>query len=319
MLITEAITKPTFANHESFHLRYSWLKKAYDSVQKNNRMFSSDEATIKLGVGKNMVRAIRFWAIAHKILDTKGSGTNAITYPTQMGHMIFNEKNGLDPYIENPNTLWLLHWLLYVKPCKIPVWWIIMNEFSTANIKIKDVTDDVILRVTNTQEWKTPSEKSIKKDMSVFINTYSTKHDKISMEDYLDCPFRQLKMLKQRSHETIQFVFGKKFGLSPEIAAFACLDFMVRAGITARTISISKLASEAGGIGNTFKLFENDIVELLGHACNESDLLRIQNTAGVQNLVLEDSAEKISFDILAKAYGKKKITIPLVAKNEVIT
>ena len=318
MLITEAIPKPTFANHESFHLRYSWLKKAYDSVQKNDHIFSSDDATVKLGVGKNMVRAIRFWAMAHKILYTKGSGANTTTHHTDMGYWIFNEKSGLDPYLENPNTLWLLHWLLYAKPCKIPVWWIIMNEFSTANTKIKDVTDDVILRVTNTQEWKTPSEKSIKKDVNVFINTYSTRHDKVSMEDYLDCPFRQLHMIKQRSRETIQFVFGKKFGLSPEIVAFACLDFMVRAGITAQTISISKLASDAGGVGNTFKLFENDIVELLGHACDKSDSLRMQNIAGVQNLVLDDSPEKISLDMLTKVYNKKNTLALPVSKNGVI-
>ena len=316
MLITEAVESPTFANHESFHLRYGWLKKAYNQTLEDSRIFSRDDATIKLGVGKNMVRAIRFWGIANKILETRGSGKNTGTYPTDMGHIIFDD-NGLDPYLEKPDTLWLLHWLLYAKPCKVPVWWMIMNEFPATNVNIEDITNDVTRRVTNISDWKTPSPKSIKKDVDVFIHTYTTRQDKLSMEDYLDCPFRQLRMIKQKERESIRFVFGKKFVMSPELIAFACLDFINRLTNKSKTISVGRLATEPGGVGNIFKLSENDLSELLNHVCDKSNSLNMQNINGAQHLVLYDSADTISRKMLENAYGKK-ISIPNRIKNEVI-
>lgn len=318
MLITEAVPKATFANHESFHLRYGWLKKAYNQTLDDPRIFSRDDATIKLGVGKNMVRAIKFWGIASKILETSGSGKNTTTKPSEMGDIIFDDKNGLDPYLEKPDTLWLLHWLLYAKPCRIPVWWIIMNEFSATNVKIEDIIKKTDLRVRNISSWKPPSSKSIKKDVDVFIHTYTTRQDKLSMEDYLDCPFRQLKMIKQKDRDTIRFVFGKKFEISSEMMTFACLDFMERSSITSKTISVGRLATEPGGVGNIFKLSESDLAELLNRACDKHNSLSMQNINGAQHLVLNDSPKIIAKQMLAKAYDKKRLAPTKRIENEMI-
>ena len=303
MLITNAITTPTFANHESFHLRYGWLKKAYNQILDDDKIFSRDDAPIKLGVGKNMVRAIRFWAIANKIIAIKGSVKNHALEPTEMGNIIFSNK-GLDPYIEKPDTLWLLHWLLFAPPCRIPVWWVIMNEFPATNINIEEMEESLVNRISSIPEWKTPSPKSIKKDIDVFIHTYSTRRDKLSIEDYLDCPFRQLRMIKQNSRDMMRFVFGKKYGLSPLITAFACLDFIHNSEITSKNISLSRFATEAGSVGNAFKINENELAELLNDE-SLADLIQIKNINGAQHLVLEQSARELSFKVLESAYGKK--------------
>ncbi len=303
MLITEAIPAPVFANHESFHLRYGWLKKAYDKARDDRKIFSRDDATIRLGVGKNMVRSMRFWSTANKIIEPRGHSSKATWEPTHMGRTIFGEK-GLDPYLEQPDTLWLLHWLLFAPPCKVPVWWIIMNEFSATNLKIEDVTESVMARVRNLSDWNTPSEKSVKKDIDVFIRTYSTRQAKLSIEDYLDCPFRQLHLIKQSSKDTMRFVFGKKHGISPLIVAFACIDFVGRAGITSKSISVGRLATETGSVGNVFKMGENDIADMLQEACNKAESIRMSNINGAQHLVF-DSVEKAHMEILHLAYGRK--------------
>ncbi len=303
MLVTDAVKSPTFAHHESFHLRYGWLKKAYNQILKDDRIFSQDDATVKLGVGKNMVRAIRFWGMANKIITTSGAGKNTTMIPTDMGRKIFDDKDGYDPYLEKPDTLWLLHWLLFAPPCKIPVWWIIINEFPATNIKIDNLTESVMSRITNIPEWKTPSPKSIKKDIDVFIHTYTTRQDKLSMEDYLDCPFRQLHLVKQSSREMMRFVFGNKYGLSPLMAAFACLDFIDKAKITSKSISVSRLVTEAGSVGNIFKMGENDLADLLREASDHSNLIKMDNVNGNQTLMF-DSAHDTSMDILKMIYKK---------------
>src|SRR6266508_2474489 len=60
--------RPTFARHETFHPRFGWLKKGFDAASRHPDVFLRDDATVLLGVGKNMVRAIRYWCLAFKIL-----------------------------------------------------------------------------------------------------------------------------------------------------------------------------------------------------------------------------------------------------------
>jgi hypothetical protein len=52
--------KLTFSGHESFQCRYLWLKKGYDFVKKGGS-FNKEDAVVELGVGKNIVGAIRYW------------------------------------------------------------------------------------------------------------------------------------------------------------------------------------------------------------------------------------------------------------------
>ena len=60
--------RPQFSGHETFPLRYGWLKKAFDAVQncsnesESKTIFSRPEAIADFGVGKNMVLSIRHWA-----------------------------------------------------------------------------------------------------------------------------------------------------------------------------------------------------------------------------------------------------------------
>ncbi len=51
-----------FTGHETFPCRYTWIPKAFTALEADPKTFADDEyAMVSLGVGKNMVRAIRFW------------------------------------------------------------------------------------------------------------------------------------------------------------------------------------------------------------------------------------------------------------------
>jgi len=62
-------TLPKFAGHETFTLRYGWLKKAVDATGERPDIFQQDDALVTLGVGKNMVRSIRHWGLVTGILE----------------------------------------------------------------------------------------------------------------------------------------------------------------------------------------------------------------------------------------------------------
>lgn len=54
------MAKFSFSGHETFYCRHYWLKKGIDFVE-NEGQFTKSQAIIDLGVGKNMVSAIRYF------------------------------------------------------------------------------------------------------------------------------------------------------------------------------------------------------------------------------------------------------------------
>src|SRR5690349_6757983 len=124
-MIDESPIKYTFSGHESFQCRNLWLKKGFDYIIEGNS-FTSDDAVVRLGVGKNMVAAIRFWLKAFNIISSKEQ-------VTEFGRKLFGD-NGWDPYLEDDASLWLLHYQL-VKNNFASTYNIIFNEFRREKIE----------------------------------------------------------------------------------------------------------------------------------------------------------------------------------------
>ena len=56
MRLSEA-AEPTFARHETFHPRYGWFRKAVAFSAGDPGIFTREDAPVRIGVGKNMVRS----------------------------------------------------------------------------------------------------------------------------------------------------------------------------------------------------------------------------------------------------------------------
>src|SRR5258708_6031895 len=86
------------SGHESFACRYTWLPKAVHGLQKNTKLFVDESrAMVDLGVGKNMVRSIRFWAQAAGIVT---AAKNCEYTLTDFGVALLGER-GRDPFLED--------------------------------------------------------------------------------------------------------------------------------------------------------------------------------------------------------------------------
>ena len=57
-----------FGRHESFPLRFAWIAKGLGALRENPRVFTGEDATVVLGVGKNMVSSIRYWLQAASLV-----------------------------------------------------------------------------------------------------------------------------------------------------------------------------------------------------------------------------------------------------------
>ena len=310
-----------FAGHETFHPRYGWFRKAVKAAQDSTRSvdsFLAENATVKLGVGKNMVTAIRFWGRAAKLLVTpKGQGKTPRTFPTYNGVAIFDEKHGLDPYLELTGTLWVLHWWMLQPMTELPVWWLTFFRFTAVEFTEEELVAFVMKEIEE-EAWKAPNESSVRKDVGCLLRMYSaSENSRAAMDDRLDSPLRELALLEQawgkRTH--YRFLLGPKPTLPDLVLLYTCLDYMSRSEVKTATISVKRLATEIGSPGHAFRIGEEQLTLLLERAAKQLEFVKLTSTSGVRTLACARDAELLSERALRKFYkgaserGGKKLRL----------
>lgn len=299
--------KPTFARHETFHPRYGWFRKAVSVIDDRPDVFTRADAPVRIGVGKNMVRAIRFWGQAAKLIEKNPQSPNRRSpdmIPTDFGKYLFGD-SGLDQYMEDPGTLWLLHWQLLASPCVLPVWWLAFNEFHAVEFTDDQFEEAIFVQLEGAADWTIPHRSSIRKDVSVLLRTYAPAdlRGHTGIDDRLDCPLRELNLIgRSASADGYRFNVGAKPMLPPEIVAYAALDYVVRTGVRGNTITIGHLTHERGAPGKVFKLTESDMLDALKPAIDDAKQLALTVATGVIQVSWEGKPDVIANTILDRYY-----------------
>ncbi len=305
--------RPQLSGHETFPLRYGWLKKAFDAVREtesqddNRSVFSGEDAIARFGVGKNMVASMRHWAAAAGVIDDSNGANHLVT--TRIGRSLF-EEGGLDPYMENAATSWLVHWHLCGRPSKTTWFWA-FNHYSYTAFERETLVEN-IGKLAKECDWHRASATTIKNDVACFVRTYVAQlpSGKAGYEDGLESPLTELGLIKPvGKHGGFRFVRGQKPSLGMGVFCYAVTDFWSRSSFSSgHTLSFEVLAHEPGSPGRVFLLEENDVVDLLSRLEDASrGVFRWSETAGLKQLIrtrelsLEDA---ISF--LAADYGQNR-------------
>ena len=293
--------KPKLSGHETFPLRYGWLKKAFDAVSEvaetkpKSSIFLADDAIARFGVGKNMVASMRHWALAAGII--KDSGGRA--YTTALGVRLFNDDIGLDPFMEDPATAWLIHWNLCSSALKTTWFWA-FNHFS-ADTFDRETLVKGIEKLAKERNWTRASNSTIKNDVACFVRTYVPRNPlgKTSREDTLESPLTELGLIRPVGRrDGFRFVRGHKPTLGFGVFCYAVAKFWSE-HTTARTLSFEALAHEPGSPGRVFLLDENALADRLFDIDQISNgSFRWSETAGLKQLIRERSIsaeETLSF------------------------
>ncbi|HDL84982.1 MAG TPA: DUF4007 family protein [Candidatus Acetothermia bacterium] len=300
---------PQFSGHETFPLRYGWLKKVYDRVfetQKKEGNRSScwgDDAIARFGVGKNMVGSMRHWAKATGIVEEPAK-TNAIK-TTPLGDLIFGQC-GLDRYMEYPATLWLIHWMLAANPEKTTWFWS-FSHYPGITFE-RDLLVKKLVRLAKDRSWPHASATTIRNDVACFIRTYVARQptSKAGHDDALESPLTELGLIKAiGKKDGFRFVRGPKSTLGDGVFVFALLDFWSHYS-GAATLSFEAIAHAPGSPGRVFAFDENDVADRLA-ALDEftGGALRWSEATGLKQVVrsAEISAER-AHSFLSSDYGE---------------
>ena len=310
MQLSEA-AEPVFARHETFHPRYGWFRKAYVAATADPRVFASEDAPVRLGVGKNMVRAIRFWGLAAKVVvevpdpEAQTGRKPTIVKPTRFGEALFGE-DGWDPWMEDPASLWLLHWRLLARPCRLPVWWLALCDFNAVEFEVEDLGRSVMTQLRSVPDWKEPSESAVEKDLSAFMRTYgpTSRTGRETVDDAADCPLRELRLVgRSEATGAHRYKLGLKPTLASAVAAHAVLDWIARTGLTGQTITLERIVAESGSPASVFKLNAFDLFTALTPAVEVADSLDFTTPTGVPQLSWKGDADVVAAELLSEHYG----------------
>lgn len=287
-------TKLQFSGHETFPLRYGWLKKVYDAIDDNppqskdgQHVFVPEHGVVRFGVGKNMVASMRYWALAVGLIETNGHSAGPY-YLTPLARLVFDDK-GRDPWMEHPDTVWLVHWRLVSTPERTTTCYWVFNHCPHL------VFDRLLLlehlsRICDERNMKKIASATIKRDIEVFARTYLPTTETKFREDTLECPLAELNLLEPTGQkEGMRLIRGQKSTLSPGVFACATIEFWQRHYGSVGTLSFDALLHAAGSPGRVFQLDESSVLDLATQIEHVTDGAVVwSETAGLRQLVIRN-------------------------------
>lgn len=180
-----------FSGHETFSCRATWLKKGYEFIMNGDgtsSRFIQPNAATALGVGRNMVNSIRYWLNAFGLIDERADRELACDETVEA--FIYqsddvDDDKALDPFLEDPLTLWLLHYNL-VTTNYATIYNFFFLHFIPRKSNDSFTEQEFLLAFKSfirSNGVSVPSVKTLESDFKVLLDMYALKAHKASEID----------------------------------------------------------------------------------------------------------------------------------------
>lgn len=285
--------KYTFSGHDSFQCRQLWLKKGFDFVQ-NGYSFNNEDAVVKLGVGKNMVSAIRYWMKAFNVIDSKD-------IPTDFGTKLFDDDKGYDPLLEDDASLWLLHYQL-IKLGFASTYSIIFNEFRKEKLYFnKDTFVNYLKRRKEAEPSIMFNENTVADDFTVFVKMYQNIVGSKDIEDSFSGILSEIELLKtigRGKEEQYHIENNDRDKLPAQVLLYTILDNTNYGN----SISLNSLEYDNNSPGTIFALNRSGLINKILEIVKENPTITFTDHAGIKELQFKNKPN--AYSILDLFYGK---------------
>lgn len=289
--------------HGSFYVRNGWPTKILDAISNNESIFSPNkelEAVDEIGVGRVMIKSMRYWASALGIAKESKTSQGVLLKITPLGKLI----KKYDPYFQNIGTLWLLHRNLTKLDSEATAWSWAFNLFNKKSFSKGDFCNDFISYLQH--GGVDYNKKAIEKEFDCFKNTYVSDKEfdikKILEED--NAPFfSRLKLISYIGNGI--FVQNKAGVHDVPLDIFYYCMLIDNHDILAenRQIPIDHLLEDDGQIGKYMCLTYSILIEYLQRLENQNKITLINNFGNRLIQVVDDFDEDT---ILKEFFMKEK-------------
>ena len=286
-----------FRAHDTFFIRKGWLSKGMKYVHSKPDVFvAKDENPMDvLGIGANMVKALRYWLQAVGLTEEPNSGKRVQTF-TPLGQSVFTN----DRYIEELGTLYLLHYRLSSNKSDATAWYYFFNEFTMSEFSRDDFVEFLQRRIRMEDSDAAVAIRSLNDDFSCIINTYlpryKTSPNRVAPESNIDCPLGELGLIDILSKE--KKTYRKAIPVASTISPWVALAIIVDQAGESKEISLNELLTAPCNIGKTLNLDAISMLDVL-YQIERIGKIKINRTAGLDVIHI---LEELTFQDCVDAY-----------------
>ena len=301
-----------FAKHETFHIREGWLTKGLHILQENDRVFLDQEAPEILGMGKNMVRSLRYWMQATGLTEEVRRGVLTVQRPTLLGELIREH----DIYLEREATLRLIHYNLACSRDLATTWYYFFNHFASGNFTREYFLERLSHWVNaQTDKSRKVAESSLKKDFATLVKTYlADKSGDRTPEDSMECPLTSLGLLSSfrelndddKRVTVYRYETGDAANVHPLVFLYVILRWQAENRDGARQVSLNNILREPMNAGRIFNIGLSDFEALLGRLYDDYGWrITLTRTGGLDQVNLPDIKAEVVLRDLYESVGPK--------------
>lgn len=268
-----------FRAHDTFFIRKGWLSKGMERVVGKPDLFVDKEENPMdiLGIGANMVKALRYWLQAVGLTSEPVSGRR-IQALTDFGQRVYAH----DRYIEELGTLYLLQYQLAKQKEEATAWYFFFNIFNMSEFTKEEFVQEMQNYILMSDEDGSVALRSLNDDFACIINTYlpryKTNPDKISPENNIDCPFGELGIVDIANKK--RKTFKKSIPAAKTFNPWVVLSVIEDQADGREEIGLNELLTSPCNIGKVFNLDAITMLDIL-HDIENIGMLKIIRTAGL--------------------------------------
>lgn len=226
---------------------------------------------VALGIGKNMVRSLKFWVeVAGLAVPTGGGAYDLTTF----AHAVFSD-DGHDPFLEDRRTLWLLHWNIATHADNpVFAWRYLLNQWPYAELTRTEVVD--AFGRESERMGHSHSPVTLSQHFDVFLHSYISTRGRAKValgEDSLDGPLVELEFLQYAGDRRVggagkreavyAFRHEPKPDITRELFEYCLHDYWQQWHPAEATLTFREISVGVCSVGQVFKLPEQDLRERL--------------------------------------------------------
>lgn len=276
-----------FRAHDTFFIRKGWLSKGMERVVEKPDLFvdKNENPMDVLGIGSNMVKALRYWL---QVVDLTKEATKGkrIQTLTEFGKMIYKK----DEYIEELGTLYLLQYKLAMQKENATAWYFFFNEFAMSEFTREDFVQAIQNYILMAEDVSPVAIRSLNEDFACIINTYLPRYKsnpgKVSPENNIDCPLGELGLVDIANKK--QKTYKKSIPSAKSFNPWVVLAVIMDNAKGRDEISLNELLTAPCNIGKVYNLDAITMLDVL-HEIENIGQIKIIRTAGLDVIHLNVS------------------------------
>lgn len=289
----------SFSGHETFACRQFWLKKGYDHLNAGRSLRDKD-AIAYLGVGRNMLTSINFWLQAFGLMEDGEL--------TRLSDFIFSDEDGVDPFLENPASVWLLHYHL-VRTGHASIYQIVFDQIKAERIEFDE---DLLISLIDSELSKagrSASASTIKNDISTFRRNYVRPQKVTDLEDDLSSLLIELNLVRmvpgQDEGSKKERIYKIENRARPEIPPQVILYGILRQmGEDREALNFHEILNGPLSVGRIFALSAAGLMEQIEAIVKVYPSIAYTSDGGIQQLTIKEQALRENpWSVLEQYYG----------------